>query len=165
MQNLGGETFLEKFRCIILKQQEKVFFETVRVFFSDHLLRFSYHIKSIFSGAISFCRGAAPLGCVNSSPTRFPKIFRKSQGAAKIGRQKEFDHFFPFLVTFWSLSLTLLSLFSSLFCQTPFAGLGKVIFGRIQFGNSTNPCFFRHCPFFFHKSKGWRFIGVLCGAL
>ena len=48
------------------------------------------------------------------------------QGAAKGGRQKEFDHFFRFgqsfghfLVTF----LMLLSHFPSLFCQTPFAGL------------------------------------------
>ena len=49
-----------------------------------------------------------------------------SQGAAKGVRQKEFDHFFVFgtlSVTFRSLFLMLLSLFSSLFCQTPFAGL------------------------------------------
>ena len=49
------------------------------------------------------------------------------QGAAKGGRQKEFDHFFfvfgTLSVTFWSLILTLLSLFLSLFCQIPFAGL------------------------------------------
>ena len=42
-------------------------------------------------------------------------------------RQKEFDHFFfvfgTLSVTFRSLFLMLLSLFSSLFCQTPFAGL------------------------------------------
>ena len=53
-----------------------------------------------------------------------PKVI--FQGAAKGGQQKEFSHFFIFgtlLVTFWSLFLTLLSLFSSLFCQTPFAGL------------------------------------------
>ena len=49
-----------------------------------------------------------------------------SQSAAKGGRQKESDHFFRFWgssVTFWSLFLMLLSLFASLFCQTPFAGL------------------------------------------
>ena len=48
-------------------------------------------------------------------------------GAAKGVRQKEFDHFFfvfgTLSVTFRSLFLMLLSLFSSLFCQTPFAGL------------------------------------------
>ena len=41
-------------------------------------------------------------------------------------QQKEFDHFFVFgtlSVTFRSPFLMLLSLFSSLFCQTPFAGL------------------------------------------
>ena len=43
-----------------------------------------------------------------------------SQGAAKGVRQNEFDHF-SILVTSWSLFLTFLSLFSSLFCQTPFA--------------------------------------------
>ena len=52
----------------------------------------------------------------------FP-YWRKPQGAATGGRQKEFDHFVSILVTFWSPFLTLLSLFSSLFCQTPFAGL------------------------------------------
>ena len=48
------------------------------------------------------------------------------QGAAEGGQQKEFDHFFRFrnsfghpLVTFSDASVT----FSSLFCQTPFAGL------------------------------------------
>ena len=45
------------------------------------------------------------------------------QGGAKGGRQKKFDHFFSFSVTFWSLFLSLLSLFSSTVCQTPFAGL------------------------------------------
>ena len=45
------------------------------------------------------------------------------QGAAKGVRQKEFDHFFSFSGRFRSLFLMLLSLFSSLFCQTPFAGL------------------------------------------
>ena len=45
------------------------------------------------------------------------------QGAAKGGRQKEFDHFFSFSGRFRSLFLMLLSLFSSLFCQAPFAGL------------------------------------------
>ena len=53
--------------------------------------------------------------------------FRVNQGAATGGWQKEFDHlFFVFGIlslTFWSLFLMLLSLFSSLFCQTPFAGL------------------------------------------
>ena len=55
-----------------------------------------------------------------------PPLVVYNQGAAKGGRQKEFDHFFVFgtlLVTFRSLFLTLLSPFSSLFCQTPFAGL------------------------------------------
>ena len=51
------------------------------------------------------------------------------QGAAKGGRQKEFDHFFRFLVTFWSL-------FSSLFCHTPFAGLllrqGETFFVQVN---------------------------------
>ena len=47
---------------------------------------------------------------------------RNSPREAKGGRQKESDHFFSFLVTFWSLYLRLLSLFFlSLFCQTPFA--------------------------------------------
>ena len=50
-----------------------------------------------------------------------------NQGAAKGVRQKEFDHFFVVFgtlsVTFRLLFLMLLSLFSSLFCQTPFAGL------------------------------------------
>ena len=46
-------------------------------------------------------------------------------GAAKGGRQKEFDHFFVFgtrsvfLVTFSDASVT----FSVTFCQTPFAGV------------------------------------------
>ena len=47
-----------------------------------------------------------------------------SQGAAKGGRQRELDHFFsflwPLLVAFSDASS---SLFSSPFCQTPFAGL------------------------------------------
>ena len=42
------------------------------------------------------------------------------QGAAKGVRQKEFDHFF---LVFGTLSVTFWSLLSSLFCQTPFAGL------------------------------------------
>ena len=58
-------------------------------------------------------------------------IWNLNQGAAKGGRQKEFDHFFfvfgTLSATFRSLFLTLLSLFSSLFCQTPFAGLLLVI--------------------------------------
>ena len=45
----------------------------------------------------------------------------KCQGAAKGVRQKEFDHFASFLGLFRSLFLTLLSVFSSLFCRTPFA--------------------------------------------
>ena len=54
-------------------------------------------------------------------------LFVEFQGAAKGVPQKEFDHYFfvfgMLSVTFRSLFLMLLSLFSSLFCQTPFAGL------------------------------------------
>ena len=70
-------------------------------------------------------------------------MFRKRhlQGAAKGVRQKEFDHFFfvfgTLSVTFRSLFLTLLSLFSSLFCRTPFAGLllwqGDTLFTKCLF--------------------------------
>ena len=52
-----------------------------------------------------------------------PCLLRKAQflgiqGAAKGGRQKEFDHFFGF----GTLSVTFRSLFL-LFCQTPFAAI------------------------------------------
>ena len=61
------------------------------------------------------------------------------QGAAKGGRQKEFDHLFfffrdsfgHFLVTF----LILLSLFSSLLCQTPkriFKNLSSQVLGEVR---------------------------------
>ena len=47
---------------------------------------------------------------------------KRRSGCRKSGGQKEFDHFFfRFSGLFWSLFLMLLSLFSSLFCQAPFA--------------------------------------------
>ena len=51
--------------------------------------------------------------------SRWKNFVSSLQGAAKGGRQKEFDHFFSFSGHFWSLFLMLLSLFWSLFCQTP----------------------------------------------
>ena len=62
-------------------------------------------------------------------PTIGPKVFQNwlCQGAAKGVRQKGVRSFFfvfgMLSVTFRSLFLLFLSLFSSLFCHTPFAGL------------------------------------------
>ena len=70
--------------------------------------------------------GAENFLCSGSLAISSQRKLRIFQGAAKRGRRKEFDHFFRFRDSFghfWSLFLRILSLFSSLFCQTPFAGL------------------------------------------
>ena len=63
--------------------------------------------------------------------------FFTSQGAAKGDRQKEFDHFsFVFgtlLVTFWSLFLKLLALFSSRFLPNSFCRTPLKVCGRVNF--------------------------------
>ena len=46
-----------------------------------------------------------------SLPSAFVKSVSFHQGATKGGRQTELDHILSFLATFWSLFLTLLSLF------------------------------------------------------
>ena len=79
------------------------------------------------------------LGCSIETPGKNRGAQREhkdasSQGAAKGGRQKEFDHFFFFFfgtlsVTFWSLFLMLLSLFHHFFAKLllPDSFCGRVI--------------------------------------
>ena len=54
-------------------------------------------------------------------------IYTHTQGAAKGGQRKQFDHYFSFLVTVRSLFLTLLPLFSSLFAY----GISKILRIRV----------------------------------
>ena len=87
---------------------------------------------------------------------------RKNQGAAKGGRQKEFDYFFRYRDSFghfWSLFLMLLSLLSSRFCQTPNAelllrrGSKKTRFGQFSSLLPVPPPFQKRKCYIFGSAK------------
>ena len=108
------------------------------------VFRISFSLYFSVSSRIHFYRGQfrsadvppcqvvllfARFGCCQRTSARKTP----TQGAAKGGRQKEFDHF---SVSFWSLFLMHLSLFS----QTPFAGLLLRQGDEIFMSTVGNPC-------------------------